>query len=79
MPLQDALVVLAAALRPGGVLLAVALPRRDLPRELPAELVAVVGNRLLGAVFLASRLLSSSDGLARDSARSAMPVVTDPR
>lgn len=31
---------LAAALRPGGVLAAVALPRVDLRRELPVEMVA---------------------------------------
>src|SRR5262249_15008769 len=51
MPLQDALPVLAAALRPGGVLAAVALPRSDVRRELPAEIVAAVGHRLLGAMF----------------------------
>jgi len=54
MPLQDALPVLAAALRPGGVLAAIALPRPDVRRELPVEIVAAAGHRLLGAMFLAA-------------------------
>jgi SAM-dependent methyltransferase len=78
MPLQDALRVLGAALRPGGVLAAIALPRPDLRHELPVEIVAAAGHRLLGAVFLAERLLGSNGGFAKDPARPAMPVVMDP-
>lgn len=78
MPLQDALPVLAAALRPGGVLAAVALPRLDLPRELPVEIAAAAGHRLLGAMFLAKRLLGSDSGFAKDPAHAIMPVVMDP-
>jgi SAM-dependent methyltransferase len=78
MPLRDALPVLADALRPGGVFAAVALPRPDLRRELPVEIIAAVGHRLLGAVFLADRLLGSGDGYAKDPDRSSMPVVMDP-
>ncbi len=78
MPLQDALPVLAAGLRPGGVLAAVALPRRDVRRELLAEIVAAVGHRLLGAMFLAKRLLGSDRGFAKDPGRAAMPVIMDP-
>jgi SAM-dependent methyltransferase len=78
MPLPDALAVLAAALRPGGVLVAIALPRPDLRRELPVEIVAALGFRLLGVVFLASRLLGRHNGFAKDATRSAMPVVLDP-
>src|SRR5262249_10361999 len=55
MPLRQALPVLADALRPGGVLAAVALPRLDPRRDLPIEIVAAVGHRLLGAVFLVKR------------------------
>ncbi len=78
MPLQESLPVLAAALRPGGVLAAVALPRLDLRHELPAEVVAAAGHRLLGVMFLAKRLLGSKDGFGKDSTHSAMPVVMDP-
>jgi 2-polyprenyl-3-methyl-5-hydroxy-6-metoxy-1,4-benzoquinol methylase len=69
VPLQDALPVLAAALRPGGILAAVALPRPDLRRELPVEIAAMAAHRMLGAVFLANRLLGSGSGFAKDSAR----------
>ena len=79
MPLKDSLPVLEAALRPGGVLAAIALPRLDLRRELPVEIVAAAGHRLLGAMFLAKRSLGGSGGFAKDrSTRSAMPVVMDP-
>ena len=48
LPLEEALRVLAAALRPGGVLAMVALPRTDLRRELPLELLAAVADRAVG-------------------------------
>lgn len=44
LPLDDALRRLSGALWPGGVLAAVALPRCDLPRELPAEVLAAAGH-----------------------------------
>ncbi len=78
MPLQDACAVLAAALRPGGVLAVVAVPRTDLRRELPVEIVAAVGHRLLGAMFFTNRLLGSTSWFAKDPARASMPVVMDP-
>jgi SAM-dependent methyltransferase len=78
MPLPKALPVLAAALRPGGVLAAVALPRLDPRRELPIEIVAAVGHRLLGAVFFAKRLLGRDGGFAKDPDHAAVPVVMDP-
>ena len=78
MPLQDALPVLAAALRPGGILAAIALPGLDMPRELPVEIAAVAGHRVLGAMFLAKRLLGSSSGFAKDPGHATMPVVMDP-
>ena len=78
MPLQDSLPVLAAGLRPGGILAAIALPRPDLARELPVEIVAAAGHRLLGAMFLAKSLLASNGGFAMDSTCSTMPVVMDP-
>jgi SAM-dependent methyltransferase len=45
LPLPDVLPRLAAALRPGGVLAAIALPRSDLPRELPLEVAAALTTR----------------------------------
>jgi protein-L-isoaspartate O-methyltransferase len=44
-----------SALRPGGLLAAVALPRRDLPRELPAGLLAATGHQVFGAAFAVLR------------------------
>jgi hypothetical protein len=70
--------VLASALRPGGVLAAVALPRTDLRHELPMELAAAAGHRLLGSAFLAGRLLGRGGGFPKQPTHSSMPVVTDP-
>ncbi|MDR1264480.1 MAG: class I SAM-dependent methyltransferase [Propionibacteriaceae bacterium] len=78
LSLERALPILATALRPGGRLVAIALPRPDIPRELPVEVAAAVGYRLLGAVFSARRALGRPDGFAQDSADSMMPVVIDP-
>jgi len=79
MPLQDALPVFAAALRPGGVLAVVALPRMDLRHEWPVELVAAVAHRLLGVVFLANGLLRGSRPFAKEHhTRTGMPVVMNP-
>lgn len=49
---------LAATLRPGGLLVAVALPRTDLPRDLPVEVVSVLGHRVLGAAFRAEQAVT---------------------
>lgn len=47
LPLAQALPRFTAALRPGGVLAAVALPRLDLPRDLPIELASVTGQMIV--------------------------------
>lgn len=78
MPLQDALPRLAATLRPGGVLAAVSLPRPDLPRELPVEFLAAVGQRILATTFAAARLVGGGSWFAQDPVHAAMPVVLDP-
>jgi len=78
MPLDRALQRLSAALRPGGVLAAVALPRRDLPHELPAEILAGVGHRLFGAIFAGLRGAGRGDWFALPSSHGTMPKVLDP-
>jgi SAM-dependent methyltransferase len=52
MDLTVALPRLAAALRPGGILIAVSHHRPELPRELPAELVRVAASNARRAVLL---------------------------
>ncbi|MCM6778774.1 class I SAM-dependent methyltransferase [Nocardia sp. CDC159] len=77
MPLERALPALAGALRPGGVLAAVALPRTDLPRELPIELAAAVGHRVLGAAFRGLRSRTDRPWYAKEFDRD-MPLLLDP-
>ncbi len=78
MALEDALPRMATALRPGGVLAAIALPRIDLPREIPVELVAAPGYRLLGLAFAAARRAGRGQWYQRESSHEAMPIVLDP-
>lgn len=78
MRLDAALPRLADALRPGGVLAVVALPRADLRREWPVELAAAVGHRALGVSFVAKRLLGAGEGFAKEPDHAMMPVVMDP-
>jgi 2-polyprenyl-3-methyl-5-hydroxy-6-metoxy-1,4-benzoquinol methylase len=72
LPLSLALVRMAGWLRPGGSLAVVALPRTDLPRDLPVELAAVIGHRLLGTTFAAGRALTGRPLFAKVD--DAMPV-----
>jgi len=78
LPVDDALRRLSVALRPGGVLAAVALPRRDLARELPAELLAVAGHRVLGAAFAALRASGHGGWYRLGPGHETMPKVADP-
>ena len=78
MPLRKALLPLAAAIRPGGTLAVIALPRLDLRREWPIEIAAIVGHRLLGVMFWAARSVSSGRWFARQPTHTSMPVVMDP-
>ncbi|MFI6997005.1 class I SAM-dependent methyltransferase [Nocardia sp. NPDC050175] len=78
LPLDRMLPVLADALRPGGVLAVVALPRTDLLRELPVEILAVIGHRVLGVVFAGLRGFGRKDWHAIEPNHAAMPVVLDP-
>jgi SAM-dependent methyltransferase len=78
LPLDDALRRLSCALRPGGVLAAVALPRPDLPRELPAELLAATGHRVFGAAFAVLRASGRGRWYRLESGHATMPKVLDP-
>ncbi|PRX43389.1 methyltransferase family protein [Prauserella shujinwangii] len=78
MPLSDALPRMANALRPGGVLAAIALPRTDLPRELPVELAAFAAQRVLAATFAVARTVGRGRWYAPEHSHDAMPVVLDP-
>jgi SAM-dependent methyltransferase len=76
-PVEEVLPRLAGALRPGGVLAAAALPRLDLRHELPAELTAAIGYRMLGAAFATLRAVGGGRWYAKEPSR-LMPVVLDP-
>jgi hypothetical protein len=78
MPVEEALQRLAVAIRPGGVLAVVALPRRDLVREWPIELVGAVGHRALGVIFAVLRRRAHRGGWHRpDQYQHVMPMVLD--
>jgi hypothetical protein len=74
LPLQPALTRMAGWLRPGGVLVALALPRVDLPVELPVEAAALVGHRVLGTVFTAARAGAGRPVFAHPPETAVMPV-----
>ena len=78
LPLGDALRHLAPALRPGGVLAAVVLPRSDLPREMPTEMVAAAANRVFGAVFAVLRTTGRGGWYRPEPTHETMPKVVDP-
>ena len=65
---------LAQTLRPGGLLLAVALPKTDLPRELPIEAWSAVGHRLLGAAFRLEQTLTGRRRYAHEASVRVMPM-----
>ncbi|WP_331272254.1 class I SAM-dependent methyltransferase [Motilibacter aurantiacus] len=75
MPLEPALLRMADALRPGGVLVAVALPRVDLPHELPVELAAAVAQRGLAVAFGLGRAVSGGGWYAPEPGHDAMPML----
>jgi len=77
MVLAEALPRLSAALRPGGVLVATALPRTELPRDLPIEVAAGILQNVRGLVLAGARLIRG-EGLRAEPDDDQMPVV-DPR
>jgi SAM-dependent methyltransferase len=74
LPLDEALTRMAGWLRPGGVLAAAALPRVDLPRELPVELAATVMHHGLGLGFAALRPWTGAPLFRHERTHHAMPV-----
>ena len=74
LPLEEALPRMARWLKPGGVLAAVAVPRVDLPRELPVELAASAAHHGLGLAFAALRPVTGAALLRHESTHDAMPV-----
>ena len=65
---------LADTLRPSGLLIAVALPVIDLPRDVPVEAVSVVGHRLLGAAFRLERTPTGRRRYPYEASVRLMPV-----
>jgi len=74
LPLGEVLPRMARWLRPGGVLVAVALPRRDLPRELPVELAASATHHGLGLAFAALRRLTGAELWRHEPSHGQMPI-----
>jgi SAM-dependent methyltransferase len=78
MALDAALPRLAAALRPGGVLAVVALPRTDLLREWPSELAAGIGYRIFAMAFAVRRAAGRASRYAIQPSHAIMPMVLSP-
>jgi 2-polyprenyl-3-methyl-5-hydroxy-6-metoxy-1,4-benzoquinol methylase len=74
LPLEQALPRMARWLKPGGVLAAVALPRIDVPRDIPVELAAVATHQVLGLAFAALHPLTGADLYRAEPTHDAMPV-----
>ena len=74
LELPQVLPRLADTLRPGGLLIAVALPKTDLPRDVPVEALSVVGHRLLGAAFRLEQTLTDRRRYAHEPSVQVMPM-----
>lgn len=74
LDLAEVLPRLAGSLRPGGVLVAVALPRVDLPRETGVELLGAVGHRALGVAFRAVQAGTGRRPFAHEPSVHVMPM-----
>lgn len=73
LPLVPALSRLATAVRPGGMLAAIAQPRTELPHELPLELAATTWHHALGLALTVTRY-RGNEQLRRGPHHDAMPV-----
>lgn len=74
LELTQVLPRLARTLRPGGLLVAVGLPKTDLPRDLPIEALSAVGHRLLGAAFRLEQTLTGRRRYAHEASVRVMPM-----
>lgn len=74
LELSQVLPRLAKALRPGGLLIAVALPKIDLPRDVPIEMLSAAGHRVLGAAFRLEQMLTGRRRYSYDSSVHVMPM-----
>ncbi|MDQ2751139.1 MAG: class I SAM-dependent methyltransferase [Actinomycetota bacterium] len=74
LELMQVLPLLAETLRPGGLLVAVALPKIDLPRDLPIEALSVAGHRFLGAVFRLEQKVTGRRRYAHEASVRVMPM-----
>ena len=72
--LMQVLPRLAETLRPGGLLIAVALPKADLPRDLPVEALSFVGHRVWGAAFRIEQTLTGRRRYAHEASVLMMPM-----
>ena len=75
LPLAVALPRMASWARPGGVLAAVALPRVDLPRQFPAQVLASATHHGLGLLFSALRPLTGAALFRQEPTHDDMPMV----
>ncbi|WP_067692169.1 class I SAM-dependent methyltransferase [Nocardia jejuensis] len=78
LPLPQVLPILDRALRPGGVLVAIALPKFDPVRDIPVELAAFLAQRVGTLTFAALRTIGRGSWYARESTHDEMPVLLDP-
>ncbi len=65
---------LANTLQPGGLLVAVALPKTDLPRDLPIEALSAVGDPLFGVAFRLEQKLTGRRRYAHEASVRMMPM-----
>lgn len=70
----QALPRMARWVKPGGVLAAIALPRVDLPRDLPVELAAAASHYAMGLSFAAVEWRTGRRPFAFEPTHRAMPV-----
>jgi SAM-dependent methyltransferase len=74
LELAEALPRMARWLRPGGILAAVALPRAELPKDLPLELTAVAAHRALGLTLASLRPVTGASLFRHEPTHEFMPV-----